>query len=96
MSESLAREVSPFGIRVLIVEPGAFRTNFLAAFVPNSKGLGPDYENGPVREVLQKFEVANGKQVGDPVKGAKAIVDVINSDSIDACSVNGQKVLRLP
>lgn len=92
MSESLGREVSKWGINVLIVEPGGFRTNFLSAFVKSAHGLHPDYRDGAVDEVLQKFEAWNGKQPGDPVKGSKVIVDVVDA----GCVVGGEKVLRLP
>ena len=92
MSEALAREVGPWNIRVLIVEPGAFRTNFLGAFVRNEKGLNPAYQGTPVDEVLSKFQSADGEQPGDPVKGAKAIVEVVAAK----CKVDGIPVLRLP
>ena len=52
LSEGLAREVGEFGIAVLIVEPGAFRTNFLGAFVANEKGVPDYYKNTAVDAVL--------------------------------------------
>lgn len=96
MSESLAKEVSSWGIRVLIVEPGVFRTNFFAAYVQSNKGLSEPYKGGVVDETLQKFDTLNGRQPGDPVKGAKAIVDVVASSGADGCTVDERKVLRLP
>lgn len=92
MSESLARELAPWNINVLIVEPGAFRTRFLGAYALAEKGLSADYKDGPVDAVLKKFEEMNGKQSGDPVKGAKAIVDVVGQ----GCQAGGEKVRRLP
>ena len=75
-SESLALELAPFGIHVTIVEPGPFRTDFLA---PASIRFGaraiPDYEE---RRMAQRatFEQRNGKQPGDPVKLADAMVQL--------------------
>lgn len=91
-SESLAQEVAPFNIRVLIVEPGAFRTKFLSAPPKAESGLTSAYNGGPVEAVLTWLDEDNGKQPGDPVKGARAIVDVVNAE----CKVGGEQVLRLP
>ena len=75
-SESLALELAPFGIQVTIIEPGPFRTDFLT---PASIRFGaraiPDYEER--RAALRAtFEQRNGKQPGDPVKLADAMVQL--------------------
>lgn len=93
-SESLARELNPFNISVLIVEPGAFRTNFLAAAQRNQTGLSAPYVGGPVNAVLDKFDTMEGTQTGDPVKAAARIFEVVTGDG-KAGSLKG-KVLRLP
>ncbi len=77
-SEALALELAPFGITVTIIEPGPFRTDFLT---PGSIRFGakaiPDYEE---RRTAQRatFEQRNGKQPGDPVKLAEAMVQLAN------------------
>jgi len=73
-SESLAQEVAPFGIQVTIVEPGPFRTDFLSA---ESIRFGAhaiaDYDEQ--RTALRaSFEQRDGRQPGDPVKLAEAVV----------------------
>ena len=73
-SESLAQEVAPFGIQVTIVEPGPFRTDFLSA---ESIRFGAhaiaDYD--AQRTALRaSYEQRDGKQPGDPVKLAEAMV----------------------
>jgi NAD(P)-dependent dehydrogenase (short-subunit alcohol dehydrogenase family) len=77
LSESLAREVTPFNIRVLLVELGAFRTNFLSVFVIPTAGLAKAYENTPLDATLQRLRDRNGNHPGDPIKGAARVVDVV-------------------
>jgi NAD(P)-dependent dehydrogenase (short-subunit alcohol dehydrogenase family) len=76
MSEALADEVRPLGIRVLIVEPGAFRTSLFG----NNSVSAPiaDYAPtvGPTREMA---ETADGTQPGDPAKAAAAILAALDS-----------------
>ena len=77
-SESIARELSPFGIRVTIVEPGPFRTDFLT-----SKSLRIaqhricEYDQRRA-QILTGIEQRNGQQPGDPRKLAEAIVRLAN------------------
>lgn len=86
-SEALAQEVASFGISVVIVEPGPFRTQFLAGSIKLAKQKIEAYEKTGVGQMLQYMEKMNGRQEGDPVKAAKAIVDYVN---------NNKKALRLP
>jgi NAD(P)-dependent dehydrogenase (short-subunit alcohol dehydrogenase family) len=71
MSEALAQEVAPFGIKVLIVEPGAFRTQF-AAEALRLMPVMDAYQNivGGTRDFARGM---NGTQEGDPRKAAQAI-----------------------
>ncbi len=73
-SESLSKEIAPFGLFVTIVEPGPFRTDFLTA---ESLRFG----DNPVADYAERrvalrtaFETRNGLQAGDPVKLADAMV----------------------
>jgi len=77
-SESLAQELQPFGIHVTIVEPGPFRTDFLTPeSVKFTAAALPDYEARRT-EMRASFEQRNGKQPGDPVRLAAAIVTLSN------------------
>ncbi|KAI9742969.1 MAG: hypothetical protein M1818_003264 [Claussenomyces sp. TS43310] len=68
-SESLAKEVAPHNIHVLIVEPGNFRTNFVSA-------VAPHYDD-PVGSVMRKFLDVHGKQIGDPEKAVERIFEAV-------------------
>jgi len=78
-SEALAKEVGGFGIRVLIVEPGAFRTSF--------NGPGALLVATPIAaydDQIEKLRTGmpddDGKQPGDPAKAAAAILTALASD----------------
>jgi NAD(P)-dependent dehydrogenase (short-subunit alcohol dehydrogenase family) len=77
-SEVLAKEVDPFGIKVTIVEPGGFRTDFAGA----STTIAPDNPvyAATVGKVARFQRDYNGAQPGDPVKAAAAILRVASAD----------------
>jgi NAD(P)-dependent dehydrogenase (short-subunit alcohol dehydrogenase family) len=73
-SESLSKEIAPFGLFVTIVEPGPFRTDFLTG---ESLRFGDnpvaDYDDRRTR-LRESFERRNGRQPGDPARLADAMV----------------------
>jgi NAD(P)-dependent dehydrogenase (short-subunit alcohol dehydrogenase family) len=72
-SQSLAREVAPLGIKVTLVEPGVFRTDFLSDRSIRTTALEiADYEP-TVGVARAKFAKIAGHQIGDPLKAAAAI-----------------------
>jgi NAD(P)-dependent dehydrogenase (short-subunit alcohol dehydrogenase family) len=74
MSESLATEVRPLGIDVMIVEPGPFRTNWAGPSIKQSATQIDDYAT-TAGERRKQTAARSGKQAGDPVRGAQAIID---------------------
>ncbi|MEU6236465.1 oxidoreductase [Kitasatospora sp. NPDC047058] len=79
LSEALAQEVAQFGIKVLIVEPGAFRTSFAGAGALAQAAAIPAYDAvvGPVRTGLPE---SDGRQPGDPAKAAAAILAALDAE----------------
>lgn len=77
-SEALAPEVAPFGIKVLVVEPGAFRTGFSGGALTQSREM-PEYAEtvSPTREMITGID---GTQPGDPARAARAIMTALDAD----------------
>jgi NAD(P)-dependent dehydrogenase (short-subunit alcohol dehydrogenase family) len=94
LTESLSKEVKEFGINVLLVEPGAFRTNFLEASVKSNITDEKAYQGTLLEATLNKFANAAGKQPGDPNKAVNIIFEVASGEGA-AGHLKG-KILRLP
>ena len=78
LSEALAKEVAPLGIRVVLVEPGPFRTDFGGRSIMDTPKRMEEYADtaGKMREY---YQAAHGKQVGDPIKAAEAMIKAVES-----------------
>lgn len=78
-SEGLRDELAPLGIRVTIVEPGAFRTNFAGEANMRPAATIQDYQ--ATTEPLRQYLYGNdGQQPGDPAKAAQAMIQVVESE----------------
>ena len=79
MSQSLAKEAAHLGIRVTLIEPGPFRTDFQGRSMTIPKQTIEAYAEtaGARRKQLREN---SGKQVGDPYRAADAIIKVVESD----------------
>jgi len=80
-SEALAGEVAPFGIRVIIVEPSRFRTDFNAADVLEFADASQTYRD-LLADVRADLAGADGRQEGDPARAAEIIVSLTHSDEV--------------
>lgn len=80
ISETLAKETKGFGIHVTAVEPGAFRTNWAGRSMVRAPRTVADYDElfAPIRKAREE---RNGRQAGDPVKAALAILDIVESQN---------------
>lgn len=78
MTEALAGEVKSFGIKVTIVEPGPFRTDFRSRSLKEAPPMEAYAETvGKFRQTLQETD---GRQPGDPRRGAEAMMTIAGSD----------------
>jgi len=93
-SEALRDEVAPLGIKVTIVEPGAFRTEFAG-----SRNMRPERSIHDYRPVLQPIEDflygGDGKQPGDPAKAAAAMIQVVDHPNPPLRLILGEDALGL-
>lgn len=79
LSEVLAEDVKSLGIKVTVVAPGAFRTQFLSEdSLVMSKNKIEDYRE--IRESHARYDAMNGKQLGDPEKAAQVFIDLAESE----------------
>jgi NAD(P)-dependent dehydrogenase (short-subunit alcohol dehydrogenase family) len=77
-SEALAKEVKSFGIKVTLIEPGAFRTDFNGRSLATAKHSIDAYAIVSGAS-LQGFKEMDGKQPGNPAKAAQAIIQAVES-----------------
>lgn len=81
LGETLAAEVRLFNIRVMILQPGAFRTEGLPNYAFQPTGTIPDYdETRKAAAVIYNTLTTNYDQAGDPVKGMSLLVDMVRGE----------------
>jgi len=103
LSEALAQEMAPFGIKVLIVEPGSFRTSFAGDALRHMPVLEAYRDvTGGIREFAHGM---NGTQAGDPAKVPQAVVKALDAhntplrlqlgaDAVEAVRAHSQQLLQ--
>lgn len=79
LSDALAKEVEPLGIRVTAIEPGPFRTDWAGRSLRQAKHPIAAYADTAAARRAQ-ITSYSGKQAGDPVRAAEAIIKVVESD----------------
>ena len=78
LSEALAQELAPLGVKVIIVEPGPFRTEFLGRSIATAEAVIDAY--GETSGKLRQYRDANnGRQTGDPNKGVAVILRAVDA-----------------
>lgn len=78
LSEALGQEVEPLGIHVMLVEPSGFRTDWAGRSANESKMQIDDYA-ATAGDWRSEIRSDSGKQPGDPVRAAKAILTAVES-----------------
>ncbi len=77
LSQALAYEVAPLGIKVTLVEPGAFRTDFLSEHSLRKTEAGSDDYAATAGAAVARLDAMAGQQIGDPVRAAAAIIEAV-------------------
>jgi len=80
VSESLAAELKPLGVKVTIVQPGPFRTDFIGRSLERADSHIADYDRSSGK-FLRLLETMDGRQPGDPARAAQAIMAAVESET---------------
>jgi NAD(P)-dependent dehydrogenase (short-subunit alcohol dehydrogenase family) len=80
LSDSLAREVEPLGIKVLCVEPGPFRTDWAGRSLKQTPSRIADYAETAASRMKATSGIS-GKQPGDPVRAAAAMIKAVEAEN---------------
>ncbi|TWB46368.1 short-subunit dehydrogenase [Rhizobium sp. ERR 922] len=79
--ESLSKEIGYFGLRVLIVEPGAARTSFRGAAAEHLSNTPPGYDQTPIASLGSVLRDPARNPIGDPTKMAAAIIEATDNST---------------
>jgi NAD(P)-dependent dehydrogenase (short-subunit alcohol dehydrogenase family) len=94
ITESLAQEVAPFGIRVIAMAPGSFRTDWAGRSMVRANRHIADYDAlfDPIRDARK---AKSGVQAGAPDKAAQALLEILDSDNAPLHLLLGSDALKL-
>ena len=92
ISESLQKEVAPFGIKVMIVKPGYFNTSIIATGTTVAPKIEA-YDHPLLQQARHAFESVDLTKTGDPYKAAKAIDFVLQSENTPLRLLLGEDAL---
>jgi NAD(P)-dependent dehydrogenase (short-subunit alcohol dehydrogenase family) len=94
LSASLVHELTPLGIKVTAVAPGAFRTDFLSAHSIRKSAAPGDAYAASIGRSDAAFDAMAGKQLGDPDKAAAAILEIAAAENPPLHLLLGSDALR--
>ena len=95
LSESIAYELEPFGIKVILIEPGPINTNFMKGSVLAKRALDPQ---SPYSELVEKFNTKTSSQhenATTPEEVAKTIIQAISDEKPEFRYVVGNYAVTL-
>lgn len=94
ISDALYQEVSPLGIKVMVVEPGAFRTRFFDDSLKGTQVKISDYAD-TAGKTRKETIVNRHDQPGDPVKGGRIIVETIEKENYPRTLLLGSQAVSI-
>lgn len=92
-SEALAQEVAPLGIKMTLVEPGSFRTDFAGSSLSTADSTIDAYKD-TAHKFVKTAQETSGQQPGDPDKAAQAMIDVVYSENPPLRLILGEDALE--
>jgi NAD(P)-dependent dehydrogenase (short-subunit alcohol dehydrogenase family) len=93
MSGSLRKELEPLGIKVMVVEPGGFRTDFAGRSLEQSAHPIADYA-GTAGKRRKENDTVHGTQAGDPTKAAEVMIAAVEAANTPGLLVLGEDALE--
>ncbi|MDN6491032.1 MAG: short-chain dehydrogenase/reductase, partial [Yaniella sp.] len=91
---ALRQEVEPLGIRVAIVQPGGFRTDFAGRSLQQSTEPLEVYA-ATAGKRRKEYDTIDGRQAGDPAQAARAIMTLAESEQPPMRLILGREALKL-
>ena len=92
VTSALRKEIAPLGLTAMVVEPGAFRTDFAGRSLTQSAEAIADYADTAGKR-RKEHDTVHGTQPGDPARAAAALVDVVTSGKAPELLVLGSDAL---
>jgi NAD(P)-dependent dehydrogenase (short-subunit alcohol dehydrogenase family) len=93
LSEALYKEVSPLGIKVTIIAPSGFRTDWAGRSANDTKVFIADY-HATARKNMGDIRLSSGNQPGDPDRAAQAMIQIVESENPPLRLLLGAGALR--
>jgi NAD(P)-dependent dehydrogenase (short-subunit alcohol dehydrogenase family) len=94
MSNALRKEVSSLGVKVMVVEPGEFRTDFSGRSLLQSSTAIADYQ-ATAGQRRKENDTTHGNQRGDPARGAEVIINAVEADNAPFRLLLGSDAVRV-
>jgi NAD(P)-dependent dehydrogenase (short-subunit alcohol dehydrogenase family) len=95
LSEALAQEMAPYNVRVTVVAPGGFRTQFSGGSLSMAQHLMPEYADTPAARPRNMRDRFHGAERGDPRKAAAALFALVNAPSAPVHLLLGPDALAM-
>ncbi len=95
LSDALAVEVAPLGIRVMAIEPGGFRTKFSLGSLAKAKTEIAAYDETPGGKTRKMMGAYGGTEKGDPAKLARNLIEMVEGDELPAHYVVGDDAFAM-
>ena len=94
MSDALRKEVGPLGIKVIVVDPGAFRTDFAGRSLQQSLTAIADYAD-TAGQRRNDNDTSHGHRQGDPARGAQVVIRAVEAPTRPSGCLLGRDAIQV-